>query len=342
MVRGIVTRLGLVGLALVGLLPAAGCGGQGESADGITVYSGRAEELVGPLIDEFTSETGIEVAVRYGDSAELAATIAEEGDRSPADVFFAQDAGSLGAVAGEGLLATLPRRMLDRVPARFRDPGGRWVGTSGRVRVVGYNTDRLSEDELPDSIWDYAGREWRDRVGIAPTNASFQATVSAMMLTAGVDRTRAWLEALGDNGARLYENNLQALEAVAAGEIEVALVNHYYLYELRAEQPDAPVANHFLAPGDAGALVNVAGAGILAATNKPARAERFVEYLLRRDAGQRFFAEHTAEYPLVAGIRPGEDLPPLSALQGPDLPLGELGPELERTLELLNEVGLTS
>ena len=314
----------------------AACGGDD---DALTVYSGRSEGLVAPLLEQFSEDTGIEVAVRYGDSAELAATIAEEGDGSPADVFFAQDAGALGSVAGEGLLAELDPELLDAVSPRFRDPEGRWVGLSGRARVVAYNTEELAEADLPDSIWEYAEEEWSGRVGFAPTNASFQAMVSAMRLTEGDERTREWLEALAANDPRLYENNLMSLEAVASGEVDVALVNHYYLYEVLAEQPDAPVANHFLESGDPGALVNVAGAGILAGTDRAADAERLLAYLL--EEGQPFFAQETAEYPLVAGVQPREELPPLASVRGPDIELGELGGQLASTLELLNDVGLT-
>jgi iron(III) transport system substrate-binding protein len=329
-------RLVPAALAAALLVPLlAACGGD----DALTVYSGRSEALVAPLFEQFTEDTGIEVEVRYGDSAELAATIAEEGENSPADVFFAQDAGALGSVAGEGLFAELGSGLLDRVPERFRDPDGRWVGLSGRARVVGYNTERLSEDELPDSIWDYAGEEWSGRVGFAPTNASFQAMVSAMRLAEGDERTREWLEELAANEPRLYENNLLALEAVASGEADVALVNHYYLYELLSEQPDARIANHYLADGDAGSLVNVAGAGILAETDRPEEAQRLLEYFL--DEGQEYFANQTAEYPLVAGVEPSAELPPLDSVHGPDVELGELGPQLASTLELLNEVGLT-
>jgi iron(III) transport system substrate-binding protein len=325
----------------------AGCGG-GDGAgaaatdDRLTVYSGREEELVAPLFEQFEQESGIALEVRYGDSAELAATLAEEGDNSPADVFFAQDAGSLGAVAGEGLLAELPQEALDRVDAAFRDPDGRWVGTSGRVRVVAYNTEALSESDLPGSISDFADPAWKGRIGFPPTNASFQAFVTAMRLTAGEDATREWLEGIVANEPKLYEKNSQAVEAVASGEIEAAFVNHYYLYEILDEQPDAPVANHFLEAGDPGALVNAAGVGILAGAEHADAAQRFVDFLLS-DGGQEFYASAAeAEYPLVDGIEPREGLPPLADLHGPDVSLGQLGPGLERTLELLNEVGLTS
>jgi len=334
-----VRRLGLVAFLFIvfALLALAGCGG--EEGD-ITVYSGRQEDLVEALFEQFEDATGITVDVRYGDSAELAATIAEEGDNTPADVFFAQDAGSLGAVAAEGLLAELPTATLAKVDERFQDPEAHWVGTSGRVRVVAYNTDVLSEDELPDSIWDYADPSWHGRLGLAPTNASFQAMVTAMRLEAGDDRTREWLEGIAANEPRLFENNVQTVEAIAAGEIDAGFVNHYYLYGLLEEEPDAAVANHFLEPGDAGALVNVAGVGILRTTDRPGMAQELVDYLL--GPGQEYFASETAEYPLVAGVSPNSELPPLSDLHGPDVELGALGPELEATLEMLDSVGLTS
>jgi iron(III) transport system substrate-binding protein len=323
-------------IALAALpLPLAACGGN----DALTVYSGRNEALVGPLFEQFEHDTGIKVDVRYGDSAELAATIAEEGGNSPADVFFAQDAGALGAVEEEGLLAELPAATLERVPSRFRDPRGMWVGLSGRARVVAYSTERVREDELPDAIWDYAGPEWRGRIGLAPTNASFQAMVSAMRLAAGDERTRAWLEGVVANEPRLYENNIQTLEAIESGDVDVGFVNHYYLYGLKRERPDAPVANHYLRDGDPGALVNAAGVGILASSGRVEDAQRLVDYLL--DEGQRYFAEETDEYPLVAGVEPSSELPPLEAIHGPELELGALGAELRETLELLREVGLT-
>ncbi len=328
-----VTLTAVLALLLGSALSA--CGGE----DPLTVYSGRNEALVGALFEQFEEDTGIEVDVRYGDSAELAATIAEEGGNSPADVFFSQDAGALGAVEEEGLLAELPAATLEQIPERFRDPRGRWVGLSGRARVIAYSTEALEESEVPDSIWDYADPAWRGRIGLAPTNASFQAMVSAMRLAEGDERTRTWLEGIVANEPQLYENNLQTLEAIAAGEVEVGFVNHYYLYEVLREQPDAPVANHYLEDGDAGALVNVAGAGIVAGSSRPEEAQRFVDYLLSE--GQQYFATETDEYPLVDGVEAESELPPLEDVHGPEIELGDLGAQLRSTLELLSEVGLT-
>jgi iron(III) transport system substrate-binding protein len=316
----------------------SGCGGDDTASGPITVYSGREEELVAPLFEKFTDETGIDVDVRYGDSAELAATIAEEGDNSPADVFFAQDPGSLGAVDAQ--LEELPSDTLERVSERYRDAEGRWVGTSGRTRVLVYNTDRVSESELPASVLDLTKPEWKNRVGIAPTNASFQAFVTAMRLTLGDERTRTWLEDMRDNGAKTYDKNLPIVEAVASGEIDVGLVNHYYLALVEEEQPDAPVANHLFEGGDPGSLVSVAGAGVLASTDQQDDAEAFVSFLLSDDA-QRFYVDEAEEneYPLVDGIEPPEGLVPLDEIKGPDVELTAFGAELESTVELLRQTG---
>jgi iron(III) transport system substrate-binding protein len=324
----------IVAIALAAI--AAGCGG--GSDDPLTVYSGREEELVAPLLEQFTEETGIDVEVRYGDSAELAATIAEEGENSPADVFFAQDPGSLGSVDAQ--LAELPAETLERVDPQFRDAEGRWVGTSGRSRVIAYNTDELSEDEVPDSVFDLTDPSWKGRIGIAPTNASFQAFVTAMRLSKGDGATRQWLVDLKENDPKEYEKNALIVEAVAAGEIDLGLVNHYYLYLVKEEQPDAPVANHFLEAGDPGALVSVAGAGVLASSDQTDDAEQFVDFLLS-DAGQRFYVDEAeeAEYPLVDGIEAKEGLPALAELTGPDVELTTFGAELESTVELLRETG---
>ena len=327
-------------IVLVALLPAVlGVAGCGFGSADLTIYSGRNEELVGPLLDRFERESGLSVDVRYGDSAELAATLAEEGDNSPADAFFSQDAGALGSI--DDRLAPLPPSTLRAVDERFRDGAGRWMGVSGRARVLAFSTERLEETEVPDTVFALTRPAWRGRVGFPPPNASFQAFVSAMRLEVGDGRTRTWLDGLQRNEARLYENNIQTIEAIARGEIDVGMVNHYYLQELRRERPDLPVANHFLRDGDPGSLVNAAGVGILRTSEHPDAARRFASFLVGEEA-QRYFAEETGEYPLVDGVARDESLPPLEEVVGPEVSLGELGEQLRSTLRLLDEVGLTT
>jgi len=362
------TRRTLLGLTAAALLLAA-CGGDGTTsdpapedpaegvgdedagdvdagdeatddpaADGpITVYSGRNEDFVGFLFEDFTEATGVEVAVRYGDTAELAATIVEEGANSPADVYFAQDAGALGALQAQGLLTDLPQDVLDLVDPLFRSREGQWVGTTGRVRVLAYNTDRVDAAELPDSVFDLTEPEWEGRVGWAPTNGSFQAFVTAMRVAEGDDRTRDWLEGMLANGAVEFPNNTGIVEAVSRGEVEVGITNHYYLYRFLAEDPDFPVANHYL-PGDIGGLVNIAGVGVLASSDASEAAFELVRYLLS-DEVQVYFGQNanTVEFPVVAGVDAPE-LPSLDEIDPPDVDLSNLE-DLQGTLQLLQEVG---
>jgi iron(III) transport system substrate-binding protein len=309
-----------------------------EDADGpLTIYSGRSEELVADVLDGFTEETGIELEVRYGDTAELAATIVNEGEASPADVFFGQDAGALGALQADGLLRELPSDLVDQVEPAFASTSDEWVGVTGRVRVLSYSTERLSEDEVPDSVLDLTDPEWQGRVSWAPTNGSFQAFVTALRVTEGEDVAREWLEGMLANDVQVFENNASQLEAIARGEVDVALVNHYYLARFQAEDPDFPVANKYL-PGDIGGLVNVAGAAVLDSTDQPTASEEFVAYLLSDDV-QGFFGTETTEreFPAVTGAE-ATDLPTIEELDPPEVDLSDLD-DLQGTLDLLGEVG---
>src|ERR671916_792430 len=344
-------------LVILAALVAAGCGqeesGSGSTSQGETtsqggasasgegslvIYSGRNQELVGPIIERFEEESGIDVQVRYGDTAELAATILEEGENSPADLFFAQDPGALGALTDEGRFRPLPQETLDRVPEHFRSDDGVWVGTSGRARVVAYNTDELSEGDLPESIFGFTDPEWEGRIGWAPTNGSFQAFVTALRVLEGEDRAREWLEGVQANDPFAYPDNLSAVEGVASGEVDVALVNHYYLFQVKEERgQDLPAANHFFDGGDPGALVLAAGAGVLDTAENPEAGREFLEFALS-DEAQQYFADETYEYPLVEGVEADDELPPLSKLQSPEVDLSNLD-DLGGTLELLQETG---
>jgi iron(III) transport system substrate-binding protein len=319
---------------------AAASGSASEAPTGtLTIYAGRSEELVGPLIEDFQTSTGVEVKVEYAGTTDLAATILEEGDASPADIFFAQDAGALGAVAAEGQLATLPADTLAKVDARFVSDEGQWVGVSGRARVVIYDTRALNEADLPDSIAAFTDPAWKGRIGWAPTNASLQSFVTAFRVLEGDAAARAWLEGVQANEPKVYDGNDAVLAAVAAGEVEVGFVNHYYLMRQLAEQGESfPVRNHFLTGSDPGALINVAGAAILSSSDAEGSARRFIEFLLSPDS-QSYFAQETFEYPLVAGIDGPAGAPPLDQIQTPDIDLSDLS-DLQGTLRLLNDTGV--
>ncbi|MDS1272638.1 extracellular solute-binding protein [Lipingzhangella sp. LS1_29] len=305
--------------------------------ESLTIYSGRGEELVDPLLDQLEEETGYDISVRYGDTAELAAQLLEEGDRTDADLFYGQDAGALGALANEGMLAELPEDITAEVPEEFRASDDTWVGLSGRSRVIAYDPDQV--DTPPDRVLDVAGEEYAGEVAIAPTNASFQAFVTALRVIEGEDATEQWLRDLQDNDVQLYDNNRSMLDALEDGEISLSLNNHYYWYERVKEDPDSVTSElHYLPDGDAGALVNIAGAGVLAPSASEDAALEALEYLLTADA-QEYFTDETSEYPVVEGTPTLDELPDLDDLEQPDIDLGDLH-ALDETLELLEEVGL--
>ena len=193
-----------------------------EDSNKLIIYSGRSESLIQPLVDQFAAASGLDVEVRYGGTAELAGVLLEEGENSPADLFYAQDPGGLGAVEAAGMLAVLPQDILEQVPARFSAESGAWVGISGRARTVVYNTDVFTdpENELPTDMWGYVGPEWNGRIGWAPSNGSFQAMVTAMRVTWGEEKTREWLQGIQANNPIVYPNNTPIVAGVAAGEVD--------------------------------------------------------------------------------------------------------------------------
>ena len=308
-----------------------------KSPGALTIYSGRGEKLVDPIIQQFSSVTGIKVAVKYASTTELAATLQEEGDRTPADVFFAQDPGGLGAV--EDMFIRLPDSVMSRVPEWARSPEGKWVGLSGRARTIVYNTAKLTEADLPDDIWDFIDPKWKGRIGWAPTNASFQTMVSAMRAMWGQDRTRQWLEGIQANQSTIYPKNTPQVAAAAAGEIDVGFVNHYYLFRFLAEEGESfPARNYHPRAGGPGAVIMVAGAGILSASEHRENAEKFLEFLLSQVA-QQYFASQTFEYPLVDGVSTSRVLVPLSEIHRPSVSVNDLT-DLEGTVRLLRETGV--
>lgn len=312
---------------------------QANSPGDLVIYSGRSQDLVGPIIEQFSEATGVQVQVRYGSTAEMAATLMEEGQNSPADVFYAQDPGGLGAISSASLLATLPEETLGKVDPLFRSQDGLWVGVSGRARTVAYNTEALSPADLPGDIREFTDPVWDRRVGWAPTNASFQAMVTAMRQEWGDEATRNWIDDMQANHAVVFDNNTAIVAAVASGEVDVGFVNHYYLYRFLQEEGESfPARNYFLPDRGPGAMVLIAGVGILENGNNRNNAVRFINFMLSPVA-QQYFASKTYEYPLVEGVQTPRDLPPLNDLLSTNVSLESLA-DLEGTLNLLRDEGV--
>jgi iron(III) transport system substrate-binding protein len=328
-------RLAPLALAVSAVLALGACAtdATNSSEDTITIYSGRSESLIAELLDTFTSETGIQVEVRYGDSAELAAQILEEGDNVRADVYFGQDAGALGALAKEGVTKSLPADITDLVAAAYKSVDSQWVGVSGRSRVLAYDPAKVTS--LPTSYKDLINSSWKGRIGIAPTNASFQAFITAVRILDGEQAAIDFLSAMKEN-AVLFEKNSIIMQAIQDGVVDAGLVNHYYWWELAAEIGEENMKSEiaWFEDGDSGNLINVAGVAVL--SDNPS-ANVFAKWLLG-DTAQRFFVEKTREYSLT-GIPEVAGLKPLSDIRAPQIDLSDLD-SLAETLELIRKAGL--
>ena len=309
-----------------------------DHAETLTIYSGRSKSLVEPIIKQFEVATGIQVKANYGNTTQLAAALLTEGDKSPAALFWAQDAGALGAVSKKEMFEKLPETILTKVPSSFRDAEGFWVATSGRARVLAYSPGRVKIEELPDSIFDLTQPMWKDRVGWAPTNASFQAFVTSLRVQVGEEKTKEWLRGMKANGAKKYAKNTPIIEALAAGEIDLGLPNHYYLLRFKKTDSDYPAAQTFFKASDPGNLVNVAGVGLLKSAENKAAALKFVEFLLSTKA-QQYFTSDVFEYPVIEGVTQNENLVPLSELiqAAPVFNLNDMD-DLDGTVKLLQAV----
>jgi iron(III) transport system substrate-binding protein len=301
----------------------------------LTVYSGRGEFLVGDLvsyIDDLYDD--LDLTVRYAGSTDHVNAIVNEGEGSPADVFYSVNAGALGALADEGRTQALPEDITELVRSEFRTD--QWVGTSGRARTVPYNTDAFSGGDMPTDIMAYP-EEFEGDLGWAPSYGSAQAFVTAMRILEGEDATREWLEAMVERGAATYPDEFRACQEVADGEIDAAFTNHYYIQRVLDGNPEAPIATAFT-EGDAGAVFNVAGAAVVDTASDADLAANFVRHLLSAEA-QDYFARSTFEYPLIPDVEPIGDLPSIDELDVPDIDLSELS-NLEPTIDLMRDAGV--
>lgn len=323
-------RTSLLALTTLGAAPAL--------AD-ITLYSGRGEPLVAPIIEAFTAETGITVNVRYAGTAELAVLLQEEGDASPADLYWAQDAAALGAVVD--LFAPLPDALVADVPAAYRDSENRWVATSGRGRVLAYSTERVDEADLPASIFDLTDPKWKGRIALPATNGSFLAHVTAMRVLHGEDTTAEWLAGIAANEPVAVRNNTAGIQAIGDGEADIAVTNNYYLNRFLNRDADFPVTQTLFGnEGDIGNLLLVAGMGMLGSSDSQDEAQAFIEFLLS-PAAQQYFTGEVSEFPIIPGtIVTRRDINIDDVIRvAPDVDLNTIG-DLEGTLEMIRDAGL--
>ncbi len=329
-------------LALVTALGASlltGCSSSGEQAADVQeliIYSGRSEEFIAPFFAEWEAQSGIKLNIRYGDSAELAAQILEEGENSPADLFLSQDAGALGAVAAANLFTTLPDDVATTIPANYVAANREWVGVTGRARVYAYSP---SLSTLPQSVTELTAPAYKGILGIAPSNASFQAFVTALINEAGTAAAEKWLKGLKSNDVKIFAKNSAIVEAIDKGEIKIGLVNHYYLWEVSESLGrEINVKNGFFRTGDIGNLINVSGAGVLASSKKYSAAEDLINFLTSSKV-QEDFVSKTHEYSLLEGSSAPEGLPSMAEIGAPAIDLQALK-NVKATQDLLIKVGL--
>lgn len=332
-------------LALAAVLALTGCGvasaqsGSSDSESTLVVYVGRNEDHVRPLVEAFEAETGVSVEARYGSTGELATTILQEGDASPADVFFAQDPVYIGALVDGGMLASLPADILDRVPEGISGANDEWVGVTARRRVMAYNPTFLSESELPRSINELTDPDWSGRVGLAPTHSSFVSFVASMIATEGEETTRTWLEGVAANDPVLFSGNHEIVEAIAAGDLDLGLVNHYYALQMAAERGSIDAANSSFEAGDPGDVLMPTTIGMLESSTHRKAALDFIRFLLR-DTSQQHFLDNVKEYPLVAGVGTPDGENPLDAELIRGMHLDEVGNNLTVATTLIAQAGL--
>lgn len=306
----------------------------------VTIYSGRTENLIQPILDGFECETGIEAKVRWGDSTDLAVLLAEEGDATDADVFLSSSPGPVGFLEGNGLLGQIDDGTLELVDDNNRAASGSWIGFSGRKRVLVYNTENVSDGELPASVFTLTDAIYEGRVAIPASNGSFEDWFTVFRDQEGSDVAEAWLGDMTANDAKPYANNRAIVEAVGRGEIDMGLVNHYYNYQEAAARGDEHKASNYdFAPDDIGSLLIITAATVTASTENPTEANALIRYLLSETA-QRYFTEETFEYPLAAGVAPVDILPPLSALEIGAVDFESLGGGFEETERIVQESGI--
>lgn len=312
-----------------------------EVSGRLVIYSARNEPLIQPVLDAFAAQNpAVEIVLKSGKNGELANALAEEKANPQADLFITTELLTVQSLAAEGVFQAYRSPAAVAIPAELLGPNDLWTGLTRRARVIMYNTDLVTPEEAPTSIFDLVDPKWKGQIAAADsTNGSMQAQVAAMRALLGEEPTLEWLEGLLANEVTFFGGHTDVRKAVGAGEFKIGLVNHYYYYLQQAE--GSPVGIVFPDQGDAeiGVLTNATAAGVIAGSANPAAAEALVDFLLSSE-GQKLFAEANYEYPLVAGVALHPDVQPLDDLRMADVDVAAAALDLDGTFALIEKSGM--
>jgi iron(III) transport system substrate-binding protein len=327
-----------LGLAACGSGSSSQAGGSAASGE-ITVYNAQHESLTKEWVDAFTAETGIKVTLRQGDDTEMSNQIVQEGQASPADVFLTENSPAMAQVENAGLFADVDKATVDQVPAEFRPSTNKWTGIAARSTVLVYDKKKLSADKLPKSMLDLAKPEWKGKWAASPSGADFQAIVSALLELKGEAATQEWLKGMKEN-AKAYKGNSTAMKAVNAGEVDSALIYHYYYYgdQAKTGENSNNVTPFYFKNQDPGAFVSVSGGGVLKSSKNAAAAQAFLKFITGKK-GQEVLQKGTSfEYAVGSGVPSNDKLVPLKELQAPTVDPAKLNSA--KVTELMTQAGL--
>lgn len=339
-----------IALAATAALGLAACGSAASTspssaaADGkmsgeITVYNAQHESLTKEWVDAFTAETGVKVTMRQGSDTEMSNQIIQEGKASPADVFLTENSPAMAQVENAGLFADVDKATIDQVPAEFRPSTNKWTGIAARSTVLVYDKAKLTEDQLPKSMLDLAKPEWKGKWAASPSGADFQAIASALLELKGEAATEEWLKGMKEN-YKAYKGNSTAMKAVNAGEVDAALIYHYYYYgdQAKTGENSKNVTPYYFKNQDPGAFVSVSGGGVLQSSKNAAAAQAFVKFITGKK-GQEILQKGTSfEYAIASGVPANEKLVPLTELQAPTVDPAKLNSA--KVTELMTKAGL--
>ena len=312
------------------------------SAEGqtITIYSSRNEQLIKPLLDRYTKETGVNIELVTDKSGPLMARLQAEGKNTPADMLLTVDAGNLWQAAEQGLLQPVASTVLEaNVPAKYRDPKGQWTGLSLRARTIMYDPSKVSADQL-STYADLADPKWKGKLCLRTSNSVYnQSLVASMIENLGEEKTEAVIRGWVDNLATdVFSDDTSMLKAIAAGQCEVGLSNSYYYGRLLDEQPDFPVKVFWANQGTTGTHVNISGAGVVTGSDNPDGALKLMEWL-SSDKAQGLYASSDKEYPVKEGVDESEMLRSWGEFKKDDINVQKFGERQTQAIQMMDKAG---